>query len=636
MPVIGIPIKMLLDRVGTRIDRESLVEHLQHLGCDMEGFATVRRFRCLRCDNMMEITATENPPVLCDRCGADFKERPEELAAAGELEVIRMELLPVRPDMFEPGGLARVLRNYLGEVSSPARYELAPPVCRVQVDPGVDSDACRRPFIACAVVREITLNDDLIKTVMKLQENLHWAMGRDRKHASIGVYDLAAVKEPGFSYRAVAPDELRFVPLGLDPGRPEDALTPQQILEQHPKGKAYARLLERSTRYPLLSDAEGQVLSMPPIINSEPTRVKHDTASFFIDVTGSGERVVNKALNVIVTSLAELDSGARLEQVTIAYPDREVVTPDLTPQPVELDPEMVARTIGVELSRADVERHLRQMGHAVDDPGQGAQRVEVPAYRNDIMHPIDLVEDVAIAYGYHNVVPVMVPTMTVGKEMEVERLKEVARRAMIGLGSMETLSLTLSSMEADFDALQLPRSDDCVLIDNPISVEQTIVRTTLVPGLLDTFSNNTSHELPQTIFEVGYISRLSVEAETGAREWPRVAGGAIGPRVDYALIRSTCEALLREFGWRLEAQPDPALCYIAGRGARVFAVRGDERYEVGTMGELHPAVLENHKLVHPVSLFEVDLTALGRQDSASPTFLVGRSWFEDSTEPSRS
>jgi phenylalanyl-tRNA synthetase beta chain len=635
MPVIGIPIKMLLERVGTSLDRESMVEHLQHLGCDMEGFATVRRYRCLRCDNMIEITATENPPVLCDRCGADYKEHPQELAEAGELDVIRMELLPVRPDMFEPGGLARVLRNYLGEVSSPARYELSPPTCSVKVDPGVDSEACRRPFIACAIVREITLNDDLIKTVMKLQENLHWAMGRDRKHASIGVYDLDTVQGPGFTYRAAAPDELRFVPLGLDPARPEDALTPQQILEQHPKGKAYAKLLASSARYPLLSDAAGQVLSMPPIINSEATRVGRDTKSFFIDVTGSGERVVQKALNVIVTSLAELDPGARLEQVTIVYPDRQTVTPDLTPQTVELDPQMVARTIGVELSRADVERHLRQMGHAVDDPGQGPQRVEVPAYRNDIMHPIDLVEDVAIAYGYHNVVPVMVPTMTVGKEMEVERHKDISRRAMIGLGFMETLSLTLSSEEADFDRLQLPRRDDCVQIDNPISVEQTIIRTTLVPGLLDTFSNNTSHELPQLIFEVGNISLLAAEAETGAREWPRVAAGAIGPRVDYAQIRSTCQALLREFSWGMEVVPDPAPCYIGGRGARVFAVRGDERHEVGTMGELHPVVLEEHKLVHPVSLFEVDLNILGRCESSSPTFLVGRSWFEDSSEPSR-
>src|ERR1017187_18982 len=112
MPVIGIPVDMLLERISTRPSRDELVTHLQHLGCDVEGYATMRRFSCQRCNNLMEITETENPPVACDRCGTDFKAEPEQLRAAGEKDVIRMELLAVRPDMFDPGGLARVLRNY--------------------------------------------------------------------------------------------------------------------------------------------------------------------------------------------------------------------------------------------------------------------------------------------------------------------------------------------------------------------------------------------------------------------------------------------------------------------------------------------------------------------------------------------
>jgi phenylalanyl-tRNA synthetase beta chain len=236
--------------------------------------------------------------------------------------------------------------------------------------------------------------------------------------------------------------------------------------------------------------------------------------------------------------------------------------------------------------------------------------VQVPAFRNDIMHPVDLVEDVAIAYGYHNIVPLMVPTMTVGTEQESQRQAEVVRRAMTGLGYLETLSLTLSSYEADFDALLLPRREDCVLIENPISVEQTIVRTTLLPGLLSTFTINTNHELPQRIFEVGNVTLLCAGAETGAREWPRVAAGAIGPKVDYSEIRSACEALVAELGWRLSVRPDSSPCFIPGRGARVVALRGDEQLDLGLMGEIHPQVLENHKLVQPVAVFELDLGAL--------------------------
>ena len=617
MPVVGIPIEMLLKRVETELERDELVTHLQHLGSDMEGFATMRRLACQRCENLMEITETENAPVLCDRCGADFKEQPELLVAQGEIEVIRMELLPVRPDMFDPGGLARVLRHYLGETDQPASYPLAPPSLTVRVDPSVDSDDCRRPAIACAVVRGFTLTDDRIKVIMKLQENLHWAMGRDRKHASIGVYDLDTVQGPRLVYRAVGPDELRFVPLGLDPDSAADAMTPAQVLERHPKGVAYARLLADFARYPLLADENGDVLSMPPIINSERTRLRGGSTDFFIDVTGSGERLVGKALNVLVTSLLELDPAASAEQVTIAYPAREAVTPDLSPQLVQLDPAHTARLIGLELSADDVERLLRRMGHGVSRRDDGMMEVAVPAYRNDIMHPVDMVEDVAIAYGYHNVEPRLVPTLTVGLELPIERSAAVARGAMTGLGYMEVLTLLLSSPEANYDALSLPRGDDDVVIDNPISSEQTMVRATLISGLLETFSINTNHEMPQRVFEVGNIGRLDPAAETGASEHRRVGAAATGPRVDYSEIRATCEALLREFGWELRTEPDDAGCFIPGRGARVVAVAAGAGPEeagiaVGLVGEVHPEVLERHKLVQPVALFEVDLEPLIR------------------------
>ena len=173
MPVIGIPVDLVFERIGTKLDRKELVEHLLHLGCDMEGFAKVRRFRCEQCGNLMEIVETEDPPVTCDRCGSDFKAQPEKLSPLGEQEVLRMELLPVRPDMFDPGGLARVLRNYLGESDQPAQYNLLPPTTKVTVDPKLATKECPRPNIACAVIRGITLNDDLIKAIMKLQENIH-------------------------------------------------------------------------------------------------------------------------------------------------------------------------------------------------------------------------------------------------------------------------------------------------------------------------------------------------------------------------------------------------------------------------------------------------------------------------------
>ncbi len=607
MPVIGIPVEMLLERISTQLSRDELVEHLQHLGCDVEGYATLRRFRCERCGNLMEITETENPPVECDRCGADFRANAEARQEAGTSEVIRMELLAVRPDMFEPGGLARVLRAYLSEGDSTLNYEVGPPTCQVSVDAAMSSPDSFRPCIACAVMRDITLSDDIIKVIMKLQENLHWALGRDRKRASIGVYDLdRLVQGAAFTYGPIGPDEKKFVPLGYQ----DRAITARQVLEEHPKGRAYAHLLKDYQRYPLLCDSQGQVLSLPPIINSEGTKVTVQTRNFFIDVTGTEERVVNKTLNILVTSLLELDGAAQLEKVSILYPDRSVATPDLSPQLVELDSAEAARTIGVELAAEEVARLLIRMGHSIMPKEGGKLVVAVPAYRNDIMHPIDLIEDVAIAYGYHNLVPSLVPTLTVGEEQSFERGATLCRRTLAGLGYLEILTLILSSEQAQYDALGLERRSDHVVIENPISVEQTLVRTSLLPGLLDTFSANTDHEMPQHLFEVGRVSRLCAEADTGAREHGRVIAGATGPRVDYSEMRSTCQALLHELGWKLEVEPAEQPYFIPGRGAKVLASRGSIRHEVGLMGEIHPQVLESFKLGQPVSVFELELDCL--------------------------
>lgn len=600
MPVIGIPVDLLLERIQTRFEREELVEHLQHLGCDVEGYATMRRFGCTRCGNLMEITETENPPVLCDRCGADFKSAPDDLKPAGEKDVVRMELLAVRPDMFDPGGLARVLRNYFKESLETPSYQTQPSIYSVKVD------SPQRPFIACAVVRNLPLDDDKIRVIMKLQENLHWALGRDRKRASIGVYDLDRLQGNAFRYATVGPDELQFAPLGFAEDR---RMTPAQVLTEHPKGVGYARLINQMPRYPMLFDEQNQVMALIPIINSESTKVTKQSHNFFIDVTGMEERIVDKALNTLVTSMLELDPKAQLETVRIEYPDRQKITPDLAPQHASLDPEKAAAYIGVPLDRAGVVECLQRMGHSVQDRGHGPLHVGVPAYRNDILHEVDLIEDVAIAFGYHNIVPTLVPTLTVGSEQPMEIKAQSARAILAGLGCMEVMTLILSNEEAQYASLGRPHKDEHVVIQHPISADQTMVRVTLLPGLLDTFSANTDHELPQRIFEVGKITFLD-NSETGASERWRLAAAAIGPRVDFASIRGVAAAVLREFGWTIETTPSDDPAFLKGRGAEVWGTRGGQRVSLGLAGELHPQWIHGYGLGHPVAVLELDFDAL--------------------------
>jgi len=299
----------------------------------------------------MEITETENPPVTCSACGEDFKVNADQITERGTSEVIRMELLAVRPDMFDPAGLARTLRGYLGEFIGPVNYELADAQIVVQAEAALtDKESPNYRPIRCAVVRNVQLDDDRIKVLMKLQENLHWAMGRDRKRASIGVYDLATFdRSQGIKYRLVSPEELEFVALG------KKALsTPKQVLEEHPKGMAYAHLLSDKEQYPLLAgrraDGSEVVLALIPIINSEDTKVTQASRDLLIDVTGLDDRLVEKILNTIFTSILELCPESKGEKVTIAPVGGDSFTsPDLTPQRVAFDTKLPAKRVGIEV-----------------------------------------------------------------------------------------------------------------------------------------------------------------------------------------------------------------------------------------------------------------------------------------------
>ncbi len=623
MPVVNLPVHLLKECLGHPIEAEALVEHLQHLGCDVEGYEDLGRFKCGTCGAIHEVTAREEAPGKCEECGTDFQEHPDLVEHLDSIEVIRMELLPVRPDIFDPGGLARALRTYLEVDLAPPAYTVTPGDYTVTVDPAMADPESHRPFIACCVVRGLHLDDTRIKVVMKLQENLHWALGRDRKFASIGVYDLSRVRGTALRYRPVDPDEMTFVPLGCDPGGP--GMTPRQVLAAHPKGQAFSHLLTGHRRYPLLEDAEGGVLSMPPIINSEPTRVRMDTTDFFIDVTGLNDRLVQKALNILTTSFAEMSPGVELESVEIRYADRTVTTPDLTREEHVLDPAAAARLIGVDLSPEAVETLLRRMGHEVEPGQKGTLRVQAPAYRNDLLHEVDLVEDVAIAYGFHNVPPRLVPSLTVGGALAVEDASAAVSRLLTGLGFLETLSLPVTSPELCFDALRRQRTEAPALeIENPIhddsGVALAMLRTDLLPGLLQCLARYRGAELPQKLFEVGDVTHLDADAETGAREIRRTAAVSIHNRAGFAEARSLAGALIREMGWQLEAVAGEEPFYLPGRCARILAVKGDRKHDVGHFGEVHPEVLEHFGLTYPVAAVEVDVGRLGKEagDEAEP------------------
>lgn len=605
---------MLNERIHTVLTPEEMVTKLQQLGCDVEGYATLRRFRCGSCQFLMEITETEHPPVECQACGKDFRVSPDTLEQRGTSEVIRMELLAVRPDMFDPAGLARTLRGYLGEYLGLVSYALGQPKFQVEVQAELFDE--ESPFyrpIRCAIVRGVKLDEDRIKVLMKLQENLHWAMARDRKRAAIGVYDLNTIDPArGIYYRLAGPEELSFIPLGKS-----SPMTLAQVLKEHAKGKEYAHLLGGRDSYPLLEshslDGSRQVMAFIPIINSEATKVTSNSCDLFIDVTGLEERLVEKILNTILTSILELCPGSTAECVSLSSSAKQaILSPDLSPQEMEFDPELAPKRIGVDLDSKAVVNLLLRMGHAVEEAGEHSLLVKIPAYRNDILHPVDLAEDIAIAYGYHNISPRLVPTFTVGWETPRAVMMNRVRQILTGLGYFEVLTLILSSETDQFTKLSRKPKENYVSLSHPISQEQTMIRTSLLPGLLDTFSVNIDHPLPQRIFEVGRVSLLDSSCEVGAREELRVAAALIGSRVDFADIKAVAESLLRELGAvdGVSVRPlgegdDMQETVISGRGAVIEVLKRP----CLVFGEVHPEVLEAFDLANPVAFLEMDLEA---------------------------
>ena len=612
MPVIGISVDRLHRLLRSEASSAQVAELLDQIGCDVEGVVDVRRFQSRHSDYVIELTPQESLPLTDPTSGFTGATAEEVWQLAGAERVVRLDLLPVRPDIFDAGGLARALRGYMGTETGLPQYALKPAEWRVEVDPRITDPAFRRPLIQCAIVRNLSMDEELLRAIMRLQENLHWALCRDRKFASIGAYDLATLQNP-IRYTLVDPDSFRFRPLFWGQREP---VSPQVMLAEHPKGTAYAHLVDGLPLLPALLAANGHVLSLPPIINADETKLTLSTCDVLLDVTGSNAPVVERALAILATSLVELDpSGAAyIEQVEMAYPGGTQLAPMLATQRFAVNPQAAARLLGLELDRGQCAEYLRRMRHGVEDPGGSAPlSVTVAAYRNDIMHEVDLIEDIAIAYGYHNIQPTLVPNFTAGQGLEMNWRTRRAVAALNGLGYTEVLSLVLTNERDHYAKLRRAVSARRVRVANPASSDQTMLREHLYSSLLELLSMNTDHPLPQRICEAGDVATFAGVAKDDPRprELRVVAGALCATRAGYAEGRSVLDALLHEMGLNdvtyaaASEQANPTA--LPGRSAAVYAAGDETALPLAEVFEVHPEVLENWKLSAPVVLFSLIL-----------------------------
>ena len=492
-------------------------------------------------------------------------------------EEVSFEIFPNRPDMLSIEGFARSARYFLG-LEDPARYTSTPYKVSVFVDKSVKGV---RPFIVSAVIRNVDIDKNFLLDLMQFQEKMHETFGRKRKKVAIGIHDFDMVKPP-FYYKAVDGDGVKFVPLDMD-----EEMTPEEILKKHPKGIKYANLVKG--KYPILMDSENNVLSFPPIINGELTRVTENTKNLFIDITGTHLDSLKKALNIIATAMA--DRGAIVESVRIVDGDA-YITPDFKEREMDVDIDYVKRMIGINLSVEKFVQLLKRMGLGYNG------RVIVPPYRTDIMHQMDIAEDIAIAYGYENIEPELPGIFTRGSSLKENDFKNAVASLMNGMMFQEVRTMILSSREDQNEKMNT--SNELVEILNAKSDEFSVCRRDLIPGILNVFSQNKHVEYPQKVFEIGKVVFLA-PTETGADETNMLCA-AMSPG-NYSKISSVLEELMSslKINFKVVARDDAR--FIPGRVGTIIA-NGDE---IGVIGEIHPEILNKWKVEKPVALFEVDL-----------------------------
>ncbi len=594
MPVVEVDPDELRELTGRRIDDDDLLEDLFGLGIEYEG----------------------------ETDDGEFK----------------LEFEPDRLDWLSVEGLARALQYHYGE----ARGIHVPSTNDPEWTIEVQDTPPERPYVTGAVVRGLDLDPGTLDSLIQLQEKLHATMGRSRSKGAIGVHDLTMLKgapapaagtgdsdTPGrgdgtarggrgksVTYTSMDPDDERFVPL-----EGNEEMSPREVTERHHIGGEYADLVAEMERYPAIYDDIG-LFSFPPVVNGRRTAVSESSRDLLVEMTGTDQWTVDRMLNIVCYALSA--RGGRVERVTVQYTDdapgehagRRFDRPDLETKGKRITHDRIESVLGREFDRETVLDCLERSGlegtHETGDDGTDSYEVEVPPYRVDVLHPIDVVDDIGRAYGFNDLQPRYPDVSTVGGRHERSRLEDAVRETLVGLGFEDLLNFYMTSQQEVFERMNLDPTDDAVgagrpvRIKEPFSAEYTILRPWALPSVLQVLENNTHRSYPQHLAEVGLVAVCDESENTGVAEYRTVAGALAEPGVSYEDARARLQALVRAFDSTLETPPTDHPSFIDGRTASVV-VDGES---VGVVGELHPAVLVGHDLELPVVAFELRLDAL--------------------------
>ena len=491
-----------------------------------------------------------------------------------------------RPDLFGIEGFSRAIKNYLGYTKGLKKYSTRKPKFSIKIN-----KVPIRPYVSCVIIRNIKMNEDFLKNVINIQEILNNSLGRKRTIAAIGIHDLDKIIGK-ISYAGVLRNE-KMLPLEYS-----DEIELKNILNNIEKGKEFGKIIKNAKFWPVFKDEKG-IISFPPIINSERTKITKETKNFFIEITGLNKKIIKQIMNILVTNFS--DRKFILESIKLKFEKKSEITPDLSQEIIEVEINNVNKILGTNLSGKEIINLLRRMGYDGIN-NNGKLEIIIPCYRVDILHPIDIIEDVAIAYGYNNFKPKIPNISTIGNYLKIEKISEMATNSIIGFGFQEIIKSCLSNKKDQFEKMNLPESN-IIEIKNPISSEYNCVRKYLIPGIMKFLSLNKHYEYPQNIFEIGDVVVEDKTNENKSRNERRIAGVICYNKAGFMEMKNIVESLMNSLDveYKIKLSNNPS--YIQGRGVDMYI---DKKY-CGTFGEIHPQILNNWEINMPVVSFEIIL-----------------------------
>ncbi|KAF2463269.1 phenylalanyl-tRNA synthetase beta chain [Lindgomyces ingoldianus] len=569
---------------------------------------------------------TEEFDELCFEFGIELDEdtsqskKPEDLAQPPQLKI---EIPANRYDMLCFEGIALNLRVFLEKQKLP-KWTLTPPASGELETLTIKEETMRiRPLCSGVVLRNIKFDKARYESFIALQDKLHQNLARQRTLVSIGTHDLDMIKGP-FTYEALPPEEIEFVPLNQT-----QMMNGKEIMEFYDKDKhlgRYLHIIRDSPVYPVIFDSHRNVLSLPPIINGNLSKITLDTKNVFIEITALDKtkvEIVNHMLVAMFGGYAE-----SIEPINIISPHNKESreAPDLAPREMQAEVDYLNNVTGLNISPSDISNLLERMGYIVTPSGTDSKLldVSVPITRADVLHQCDIMEDLAIAWGF-NKLPRVYPNKSaaVAAPLPINKLGDIVRFEAAASGWSEVMPLILCSHDENFGWLN--RKDNggtAIKLANPKTAEYQIVRTSLLPGLLKTISSNRHHAVPIKVFEVSDIGFIDLSKERKTRNERHFAAAIMGKTSGFEQVHGLLDRMMLMLkssfltpeeglkndkleGYWIEEVNDPT--FLKGHSAAIKINIAGVHHTIGVFGILHPSVLHKFELPYPVSTLEINL-----------------------------